>query len=477
MKSFLIDSFSGGLSDFEDKGVPGAFKFGQFLDIRKVADTLTAGYGLSDDLAAGTMNGLPLWIVPASNGKTYFGCRGGRIYERASDGTYTLKHTDPDGDILGMEEMPCQNGKTYLFWATATKLHAKELPGNATWSADLDANIVVGATTYTYPKVNLTSAAWHTMKQTVGMLSICNKDTLAMVSWDGSYTNNSLQLIPGNLAKCIVERAREAIVGCDRGDSKEEASVFSWDTTASNYLNKQVFPVKGVNAIIDTEISLLQIGTKGQLFYGDFANLQPILSFPGGGSVNPGGVTNDEGVALFGVFGNGTGKSGIYSYGRKRKNGRIVPNFDYPFDCDEIGAVTKVGTTLLFSYKLGSTYGVKKVNLAARGTGVYDSIDLKLPTGFLKLATVTAIVVSMGPLPAGCSVQAYRRMDKNTSGDDSGWKICNIEGGSTSFTTEGGTEAVFNVGEPGKVVEIRLKLNTSGVYTPEVYKVQVVFDF
>ena len=39
---FEIKSFRGGLSDYEDKGVVGSFKFGSNLDIRKQIDSLSA---------------------------------------------------------------------------------------------------------------------------------------------------------------------------------------------------------------------------------------------------------------------------------------------------------------------------------------------------------------------------------------------------------------------------------------------------
>ena len=51
MKSFLIQSFTG-LSDFEDKGARGAFKFGSGLDVRRNRDSLKAGQALANDLAS-----------------------------------------------------------------------------------------------------------------------------------------------------------------------------------------------------------------------------------------------------------------------------------------------------------------------------------------------------------------------------------------------------------------------------------------
>ena len=48
MGIYEINSFRGGLADFEDKGISGAFKFGSNLDIRKQIDSLSAGQTLVD---------------------------------------------------------------------------------------------------------------------------------------------------------------------------------------------------------------------------------------------------------------------------------------------------------------------------------------------------------------------------------------------------------------------------------------------
>jgi len=48
MSLFEISSFTG-LSDYHDKGIRGAFKFGTNLDVRKINDTLSAGKALVDE--------------------------------------------------------------------------------------------------------------------------------------------------------------------------------------------------------------------------------------------------------------------------------------------------------------------------------------------------------------------------------------------------------------------------------------------
>jgi hypothetical protein len=464
---FRIKSFRGGISDWENTGVTGSFKFGSNLDIHKDIDSLTCNYALTDDLAAGTLNGLPLWIVPCSNGNSYFFTDTGRIYKRTSAGSYSLVYTDADGRITGACEWSNNAGDVFLYWATATKLHRMVVAGN--WTSDVDATV----NSQTYPKNNLTSATWHTMKQINGTMLICNAAELAMVAWDDSYTNSALSLIPGNLSKCLMEYGGYAYIGNVKSDSASNAEMFVWDTAQSlNWNSKNTIPFSSINALINAEYPLMQAGINGQILLADSSSYtMPIVSFPGGGQVNPDAVEIDGGLALFGSYGNGTNKTGIYSYGRKKKNANLVLNLEYAFDCDEIGSVKKIGTDLLFTYEStgGTSWGVKKVG-TDKATGLYHSLDLIFPVS-LKETTLDKIRIVTAPLPAGTSIACYRRMDKS-----GGFSLCYLEGGGTSFNTTSGQEAWFLVGDKGKIAEIELLLIPSGIYAPEVYDIQAYFS-
>lgn len=480
MDSFIIKSAKGGISDYEDKGIAGAFKFAKNLDIRKRKDSISAGQALADDLAVGTFDSRVRFIVPASDGNTYFFLDNGKIYKRASNGTYTLMYTDTDGGINGACEWSNNVGDTFLYWATATKLHRKRIIGtgytNSNWE-DVDATV----NSQTYPKTNLTSATWHTMRVINGTLQIANDNTLAMVGWDDSYTNNSLQLIPGNVAKALIESGVNAKVGANRVDAGQPSTIYVWDTISQNYNDKMQLPFGSINAIIETEIAIAQYGTNGGLyFFGDSSKL-PVTVFPGGGQVDPDGVEVDSGMAIFGVYGN-TGKSGIYSYGRKYKNADFVLNCEYQFDCDEINSVKKIGDTILFAYKLGTTYGVKKVNSSAKATGVYQSLDLKAPPVYQSPVNFESAVLQMSPLPANCSVEVWRRCDKVESATPAegitadGWYRCNTAEGDPNYDITGGTEATFLIGDKGKILELQVVLNSNGNNSPEVLQIQAFFS-
>lgn len=472
MKTYLLDSFRGGISDYEDKGISGAFKYGTNLNIRRKQDSLYANQALIEESSV-TFTALLNVIINASDGNSYGFSNDGKIYKRTSGATWSLVYTDANGAILGAKEWACSNGKKYIFWATATRLNCKEIAGQANWS-DANANVVVGGTTYTYPKTNLTSATWHTMEEAVGALMIANGNTLAMVGYDGSYSTNVLQLIPNNNAKAIIERGNYVVVGATRTDTSEQSMLFSWDSSSSSWNDKRILPVGSLNALIDTELPLMQIGSNGQLFYADLNNILPITQFPLGGSVYPTGVDNDSGLAVFGVSGNGAGYSGIYSYGRKYKNHPFVLNCEYQLDVDTIGAVKKVGTDIVFSCKIGAAYKVYRVNTVLKATATYESLDLKAPLDpsnpLAREVVWDMVVLQTAPLPASCAIEVYYKINKTGS-----WVQAKMEGNITQFTTTNGTEAIFLIGEKGQYCEVKIKLIPSLNYSPEVYKAKLLF--
>lgn len=392
---------------------------------------------------------------------------------------YQLVYTDTNEQttgIIGAAEWVLDTGKKYLFWATSTRLNCKEIPGSSSWS---DVNALAG-----YPKTNLTAAPWHTMAICNGSLQICNSNTLAYVGYDGSYTNNALQLIPGNIAKCIIERGVNTIIGCYRNDNVKNSALFMWDGISDNFNDKKIIPVGSINALIDTDIPLMQVGKKGFLYYSDMSNGLPLLNFPDGGEVNPGGVTNDEGIALFGVYNNGLGKTGVYTYGKDKNNAYRVLNLDYQLDCDEIGCIAKSGDDIFVAYKTGSNIGIKKVSQTVKAVAVYESLDLKAPTlPNFEIPQWTYIILTTAPLPASTKISVKTRNDKimtdilsEDNVDAKGWRKATLKGGTEEYTTENGNEAVFLVGTKGKISEIQITLTPHNNETPEIYRIEYFFN-
>lgn len=471
MNSFVINSCKGGISDYEDKGIAGAFKLGINLDIRKAIDSISCQQTLVQE-GEGVIVDLIRWYVPSLDGNTYMFGSTGHIYKRTSIGGITLVYTDPDGHaITGAAEFYCNNGKTYLFWATDTDLHCKEIPGNTSWT-DVDASVTVGSTVYTYPKTNLTSSDLHPMAQAVGCLMIGNYDYIAFVGYDGSYTNAGLNIFKKNGVKSLLERGNYVIAGCPDNQLTSQSDIISWDSDAGSYNDKKKLQGGAINAMVDTDVPLMQVGTNGAIYYGDMATVLPITYIPGGGYCNPGGVCNDEGLALFGIYGNALDHNGIYSYGKNKLNQDRTLNLEYDIGvCDEIGAICKVDDDILVSYRVGTSFYSKKVDTANKAIAYYYSLDLKAPIRFNQLATFGPAMIFTKPMPDGTKLELFYRLDKKGS-----FIQAKMEGGIKEFTTLNGTEATFLIGEKGKVVEVALKLTPTGNETPEANRLEIYFE-
>jgi hypothetical protein len=226
--------------------------------------------------------------------------------------------------ISGAAEWINDSSEHYLYFASGTYLYRKPLPGASDWS-DVES---FGS---------LEDVDWHTMKVADGALMICNGSMLAMVGWDESYTTEAVVVYPDELTKTIIERQNLVVIGTYKNNSSEKGALYTWEQSALNFIQRKEIPSGAINGIVDTELTLMQAGDKGGIFYSDLINSVAITAIPGEGEVNPGGVDVDDGLGLFGMFGGDN--PGVYSLGRNRKNAPFVLNLDYPLDCDEIGAV------------------------------------------------------------------------------------------------------------------------------------------
>lgn len=482
MSKFIIDSFRGGISEAEDYGIRGSFQYGQNLNIRSGRDVLVCNQALVDETPpAGGFTALIDWWVPLPSGNILGFARNGTIYENvtgAFEPGWYLRYTDPDGAILGAWVWSLSNGNTYAFWATATKLHSKLIPGASLWT-DVDDDIVVGATTYTYPKTNLTSTDSHMMMGIgggVGALAICNDETLAIVGYDGSYTNEVLRFTPGNKAVTLLQRDNNLIVGTEAKNQLVKSALFLWDGHDTQEVfgwdDMKPLPIRNINAMIDVEVPLIVAGN-GDVYSGDFVTPQPIFSIPSSGVVNTGSVTANEFIALMGAHSNGS-KAGVYSYGRDSKNAPLALNLEYALNVTEIGAILKVGDELYISYNNSGSYGVKNIDTSNKATGLYESLELHkpLPPSNIEKPTVwDVVVVRCDALPAGCSITCKYQMDRSGS-----WLNATLEDGSTSFSTEGGTRAVFFTKTLGDIGELQLTLTPSGNSSPTVRSVEWFFN-
>jgi len=522
---FETKTWRGGLSDWDDKGIAGAIKFGSGLDIRKRVDSLSAGQDLTDEGLITAHSASPSKSPsasqsfspsaslsnsasksPSSSPSAGGSGSGSQSPSRSASpsGSLSPSHSpsvspSPSAGLTTVFRdlvhtfVKATDGNTYGFGNTG---YIYKRDSEANWSVVAkDVNGAIRGAEEKPSSSNKTYLYWasnrvlrrkelpgrsdwndieditesltpapHTMKQIGGALYICNKSMIAYVGYDDSFSPEVLDLIPGNTANTIVERNGMPIIGTDK-----------------------------INGAIDAEVPLAQVGTEGDIYFANMTDALPVTSFPGGGQINPGGVAlqveqvnfyqwdgdavsyidkqNVGNMALFGVYGGDEGKNGIYSYGRKKKNHPFVLNLDYALEADEIGAVTYVDGKVLASYLDGTSFGVKSTDNDHKATAVCESLDFRAPAKTPASITKWEYAeLFMKPLPIQCSVSYYYRVNK-----DGDFVQAYLADGNVDYTTTGGRKAVFLVQAEGEIYEDKVILHPYGNTTAEVHRKRVYF--
>jgi hypothetical protein len=459
---YTIQSFRGGISDENDKGIRGSFKFGYGLDIRGRDDVLQCGQALVKE-SASVVTDLILFIIPCSNGKAYGFGDAGCIYERSGT-TWVKRYTDANGAIKGADEW---NG--YLYWACDTEISRIPIASipTATWTTEVEHDW----------NTTLTAATWHTMIKATGNLLIANDQYLAMIDYStpAVFSAAALDLIPGNLAKCFEEDGDYVIVGSTKEGNDEQGHLWTWEPTALNWVQKKKLASKGVNALITTELMLAQCGIDGEVYFSDMASKVPVFVFPDGGSAGPGGVCAKKALALFGISGNSSAKCGVYSYGRSKKNYPFALNLDYVpspaiLTTIVIGAVQMVNGTLLVAWQNSTTYGVDALSVSTKASGVYESLEWNGGKPFQKKNFFQTKIV-MDALPSGASLVLKYKLNRASS-----WTTAKTIDGNSSFSTADETRAIFNINAKGETIELRLELTSTSNSTIVIRSVSTYFN-
>lgn len=452
---FEIKSFKGGKSEFVDRGIVGSFKMAKNVDIRSEIDALACTQALiTDGNAASIVVDLIHFHVDCSDGNSYYFGNTGKIYKRTALAVWSVVYTDSDGAILGAAEW-YDATTTYLVWATSTKLNRTAIPSN--WTTDVNAG--------GWQKVNLTAADWHTMAQADGSLMICNSKKLAQVGYDGSYTNEALALRYGVIAKTVSEYGNSVLVG--GGDGVKNSWLLTWDHSAQNWTGKNRIPVKSINAVVDAEIMLMNCGDN-ELFFSNMTDKMRVATMDG--KCNPGGVVEDHGLAYFGLYGGSY--SGIWSYGRKDKNGVHSLNLEHYLDADEIGAVWFIGSVLFVSYRKGATKAVLKVNTAAKAVAEYYSLDLKAP----RETVWESVQMLTDTLPADSKIEVFYSLKSLKLADLSvaeNWTEAILQGGSDFVS---GRDPVFMLGSNGRICNLKIVITPATNSSPVIHELSVNFQ-
>ena len=482
MIPYTIKSFRGGFSDESDKGIAGSYKFGHALDIHKRDDTLSCKQAMATVLDetrglgvyGGTiMTGLINVFVPASDGSTYAFSDRGSIWCRTGEGNWTFVYNDENGKINGAAEWEDTNGNNYLYWATATAIARKAFPGVNAAPDTATMRWTDAVQEYKTEFVRLTD--WHSMKQAAGSLFITNRESLAEQDFDGNWQPQAMNVRPGNVLACLEERNDSIILGSGKNNDSEEGQLWSWTPVAVNWVQKTKIPVKGINALIATELLLMQGGEDGELFFSDFTNVVPLNSIPGGGKVNPNGVTIENDLAMFGFYGGDY--PGIWSFGRRKKNRSHALNYEYRLSgtasgstISTISAIAVLAGTLIASWgsneiNSDNSYGIDQVSDTTKATAIYEGLEFDGGKPYLEKKFDT-IKLTMAPLPVGTSIAAKFKLDKDTS-----WKYAVLADRTTTFSTSSTTAVLFSINRPAEVYEVGVELNPSENLTPEILSI------
>jgi len=376
---YPIKLFRAGISDEDDKGVSGSFKYGHGLEIHGRGDVLAcASTTVTIKEGSDVVNDLIQFFVTARDGSTYGFGNAGSVYSISGDPgdpDVNFVYNDENGKIRGAAEWQHRDGTTFVYWATNTSIARMVMNGS------VDIPWAAGVVTQDY-KTTLDPADYHTMEVASGALMIANNKYLASIDFQGEFDPASVNIRPGNKIKALEERDDYVLMGSYREDNAEEGHIWSWVITALNFVQKKKIPVKGVNAMIYAEFPLIQGGSDGELFTSDFSDALPLNSM--GGQVNPDGVTIYNDIARFGTYGGD--EPGIWSYGRKR-NGRVQAlNYDYRLSptvggstVTEIGSIETVNGTILATWATtdGSTveYGVDELSSTTKASAVYEGLE------------------------------------------------------------------------------------------------------
>ena len=495
MIPYLIKTFRGGISDESNKGIVGSYKHGYGLSIHKRNDSLSCGstmatifgesLGVFGSSSAGTIQtGIINVFLPISDGSLLAFTDRGSIWCMSGDGQWQFVYNDPAGKITGAAEFEDTNGNNYVFWATQTMISRKLYPGSFSTAPDTGTNRW-GDVEWEWKTENILTTKltdnWHTMKVSSGALTVANREALATYTFDAAFDPSAMNVRPGNIIKCLEERNDFTIMGSTRLDESEEGHIWSWVDTALNYVQKKKIPVKGINSLIYTELPLLQGGDQGELFFSDFVNVVPLNGIPGGGQTNPYGVTIEDDIALFGIYGgSAVSYPGIWSYGRKRKNRPFALNYNYRLSptingstISTIGAVVNYnGITFVSwgtedSHTSGTTseYGVDSVVSTTAASAVFEALEFDAGRTFDK-KWVDTVKVTTALIPSGTSYSVKFKMDKEVD-----WRYAVLPDNTTTYSTANSIESEWQLGKPGMIYEVGAELNPSGSDTPEILSI------
>lgn len=410
----------GGIADSDYLGPENSVAEAVNLDLHSEAGVIKVNQKLTKD-SGSTVDDLVLASIPCSNGSTYhFGSTNGKIWERTSGGTWTLRGTvAPAAGSVGVLDAKEYQG--YIYIATQSRLARFAIV-----TADTAITLVNNWATFTN-----TDASFHPMEIVNLVLYIGDGKYLAQVS-GVTFSANVLDIASPLRIKCLKQIPTGILIGTYVADNINSTQVIMWNTWSVSFSTSDPIPEVGVNSFLDIDNNvILNAGTKGNLYVYNGSSLEQIKTVKGvytstgKAFVHPNAKLNFNNFPLFGVS-NVTGNPcllGVYSFNRTNRNYPYILNLEYTLSQGntsniEIGAICRISSDQFsVSWKdttSGTVYGVDVLDLTAKATSAYFTTRVTILQRE-RLSHFGIIDVGYRSLPTNTDIQVFKKANSDSS--------------------------------------------------------------
>lgn len=380
----------GGLADSKWSGVKNSlYKFIGF-DPHSAPGVLRVAQKLTKDSGT-TVTEFCKERVVSTNGRTYwFSSTTGKIWERASDGTWTLVFTTTAaaGEVKCLGAFEYQG---YIYWATQSRLHrilATDAEGASEWTANAALN---------WATFSATDASFHPMIELNLVLYIGDGKYVAQVD-AGVFTADALDISSPLRIKSLGKIKTDLLIGTYVDNSVNKTSIYRWDTYSPSFSVGDEIDEVGINAFIPGDnVVFVQAGLAGRIYVYNGESLELYKTIPGDYSTSKTAIVHPGSVGKIGeeIFiglsnvSNNPADEGVYRLGRHDRNYDWILDLPYPISERsggafvltgiEIGAVAVVAGRLFVAWKNGSSYGVDAVDTSYKLDGAYFETRVMRP--------------------------------------------------------------------------------------------------
>jgi len=425
MKPIFNGQF-GGLSNSKWSGLAGSFYRLVGLDFHSTPGIIKVRQKLEKDSGT-TVTDLCRVSIVASSGETFwFSYTSGKIWRRATDGTWLLVYTTTPA-AGGAGCLGAMEHDGYIYWATESRIHRIPIENIATAQNWTD-NAVEDWGTFTN-----TDANFHPMVKQGTSLFIGDAHYVAKISGatgSHTFTANALDIRQPHRIKTITTYGIDILLGTFIHANVNRCDVIRWDTVSESWSVIDTVEENGINAFIkDGNNTYAQAGREGRIYYYNGSFLEPALRLPGDwkptktAEIYPNAVTTHLTIPVFGVS-NIAGNpilQGVYSFGSYDKNYLKTMDLSYPvsggLENIEIGSVLTVGADLFVSWKSASAQGVDKLNWSKKYPSAYLETGILTPPDkrnyFKNVLEIIANYAKI--LPADCGISFKYKKKYETS--------------------------------------------------------------